>query len=80
MFRNTVSEDEGGFVNNGLEISEESLKVSKSNNDSSTRIEIIRTKYDQQKLHDEMRYRKPQSKSGECSPRSFLCYLIGDHG
>lgn len=71
MFRN-MSQDEGGFVNNGLEISEESLKESKFNNESSTRIEITRSKYDQQKLHDEMRYRKPQSKSGEFKPRLIV--------
>jgi hypothetical protein len=67
MFR-SLSEDNGGFVNEGLEISEESGKVKESftfNGDPSTRIEITRSKYDQQKLHDEMLYKKPPSKSSE---------------
>lgn len=67
MFR-SLSEDNGGFVNEGLEISDENGKVESSQNLSeelATRIEITRSKYNQQKLHDEMLYRKPPSKSGE---------------
>jgi hypothetical protein len=58
-----LSEDEGGFVNSGLEISEETSR--QTSGDALTRIEITRSKYDQQKLHDEMMYKKPPSKSGE---------------
>lgn len=67
MFR-SLNEDDGGFVNKGLEISDENGEVHGSrscNEASSTKIEITRSKYDQQKLHDEMLYRKPPSKSGE---------------
>lgn len=70
MFR-SLSEDSGGFVNGGLEISDENGKVEGSNSlneELSTKIEITRSKYTQQKLHDEMLYRKPPSKSGE-----FFC-------
>ena len=67
MFR-SLSEDDGGFVNQGLEICEGNGKAVKIYDDqSSTRIEIVRLKYDQKKLHDEMLYKKPTSKSSECS-------------
>lgn len=69
MFR-SLSEERGGFVNEGLEISDEKGKVKSSrhytpDDVSSTKIEITRSKYDQQRLHDEMMYKKPPSKSGE---------------
>lgn len=70
MFR-SLNEDDAGFVNEGLDIDDEKRKVqgAKSfafNNGSSTRIEIIRSKYDQETLNAEMMYRKPQSKSSKC--------------
>lgn len=73
MFR-SLSEDDGGFVNDGLEISEDicvngrnkEQKQFTFNGDPSTKIEITRTKYDQQKLHDSACYKKPPSKSSEC--------------
>lgn len=73
MFR-SMSEDRGGFVNLGLETSDEDGKVESSrpyapSDISSTKIEITRAKYDQQKLNDEMMYKKPPSKSGEFFPR-----------
>lgn len=69
MFR-SLNEDDGGFVNGGLEVSEEHGSVKESrqfafSGDPSTRIEITRSKYDQQKLNDEMHYKKPQSKSSK---------------
>lgn len=69
MFR-SLSEDRGGFVNEGLEISDENGKVKSSRHYTlediaSTKIEITRSKYDQQRLHEEMMYKKPPSKSGE---------------
>lgn len=68
MFR-SLSEERGGFVNKGLEISEEDAKEQSSTRltfeNSSTKIEITRTKYNQQRLHDEMKYKQPPSKSGE---------------
>lgn len=70
MFR-SLSEDNGGFVNKGLEISDENEGVHSSvqySEAASTKIEITRTKYDQQKLHDAMLYKKPPSKSGEFFP------------
>lgn len=72
MFRN-LSDDRGGFVNAGLEIGDEGGKRENSNRFSfenpSTQIEIVRSKYNQQSLHDEMKYKKPRSKSGEfCFP------------
>lgn len=68
MFR-SLSEDDGGFVNEGF--ASDSCKVSGSNSynfddaSSSTRIEIVRSKYDQQTLHNEMMYKKTPSKSSE---------------
>lgn len=69
MFR-TLTEDDGGFVNEGLEVfDDDNAKVTAESysfdNNQSTRIEITRSKYDQQKLHDEMKYKKPASKSSE---------------
>lgn len=66
MFR-SLSEDHGGFVNDGLEISDENAKVQEPKHFafSSTKIEITRSKYDQQKLHEEMRYKKPPTKSSK---------------
>lgn len=69
MFR-TLTEDDGGFVNEGLEVfDDDNAKVTAESysfdSNQSTRIEITRSKYDQQKLHDEMKYKKPASKSSE---------------
>lgn len=68
MFRN-LSEDRGGFVNEALEICDEDGREQSSRRfsleDNSTKIEIVRSKYNQQKLHEEMKYKKLPSKSGE---------------
>lgn len=66
MFR-SLNEDDGGFVNEGLEISDENLAADASRRYGAptTKIEITRSKYDQQTLHDEMVYKKPPSKSSE---------------
>lgn len=71
MFKSLRDED-GGFVNEALEITDENGRVEMGNPRSfmfkdaeATTIQIARSKYDQQKLYDEMRYKKPASKSGE---------------
>lgn len=70
MFR-SLNEDEGGFVNEALEVcDDDSAKATPPESYSydvsqPTRIQITRAKYDQQKLHDEMKYKKPASKSSE---------------
>jgi hypothetical protein len=63
MFRSQKPTDEGGFVNEGLEVSEDNGGSDHQKFDiPSTKIEITRSKYDQQRLHDEMKYKKPPSK------------------
>lgn len=70
MFR-SLNEDEGGFVNEGLEVCDDDSARNTPPESYSfdvtqpTRIQITRAKYDQQKLHDEMKYKKPASKSSE---------------
>lgn len=70
MFR-SLNEEEGGFVNEGLEVcDDDSAKVTPPESYSvnitqPARIQITRAKYDQQKLHDEMKYKKPASKSSK---------------
>ena len=83
MFRN-LSEDRGGFVNEGLEISDEYGKGQSTKHFSfdnpSTKIEITRSKYNQQRLHDEMKYKQPLSKSGKfCFSLSIYLYRHGSH-
>lgn len=67
MFRNLNEDDSGGFVNEGLEICEENGKAHNTRRFTSpTKIEITRSKYDQQQLNDEMMYnKKPQAQSSE---------------
>lgn len=70
MFRSLNEDDGGGFVNEGLEVSE-SCDDKQSNNALSvtlkdaTEIQITRSSYDLKKLHEEMNYKQPQSKSSE---------------
>lgn len=70
MFRSLNEDDGGGFVNEGLEVSE-SCDNKQSNNALSvilkdaTEIQITRSSYDSQKLHQEMNYRQPKSKSSK---------------
>lgn len=72
MFRSLNDDDGGGFVNEGLEVSE-SCDDKQSNNALSvtlkdaTEIQITRSSYDLKKLHEEMNYKQPQSKSSELS-------------
>ncbi|CAO1380564.1 unnamed protein product [Diamesa hyperborea] len=68
MFRSLSEDHGGGFVNEGLEVSE-SCDDKHSNNALSvtlkdaTEIQITRSSYDIKKLHEEMNYKQPQSKS-----------------
>lgn len=76
MFRTLNEDDDGGYDNNGLEVfDDDTANVTAESysfdGSQSTRIEITRSKYDQQKLHDEMKYKKPASKSSESC---VLCY------
>lgn len=72
MFK-SLNEEDGGFVNEGLVIGDEHGRVhsvgpQSFNSDSSmqpTTIHISRSKYDQRKLYDEMKYKKPASKSSK---------------
>lgn len=80
MFR-SLSEDDGGFVNEGLEICDENGKNCSGRSfrfddseSSATKIQITRSKYDQQKLHDEMMYKKPPSKSSEFFAAFFFLH------
>lgn len=76
MFRSLNEEDGGGFVNEGLEVSE-SCDDKQSNNALSvtlkdaTEIQITRSSYDIKKLHEEMNYKQPQSKSSKLSSIMF---------
>ena len=86
MFRSLNEDDVGGFVNEGLEVSE-SCDDKQSNNALSatlkdaTEIQITRSSYDLKKLHEEMNYKQPQSKSSEfffqyCLPSSEIMKLL----
>jgi hypothetical protein len=62
MFRNYNDENNfggGGYINRGIDMSDESS----SSANSSTTININRSKYDQQTLYHEMMYKKPQTTS-----------------
>lgn len=76
MFRN-LRDDQSGFVNEGLEISDEYGSSHSprrfSMETSSTKIEITRSQFNQERLHDAMKYKQPPSKSGEsCFPLTKL--------
>lgn len=68
MFRNLTEEDDVGFDNKGLEINEQTGKAQSSRHfdeTSPTRIEITRSQYDLKRLHEEMMFKQPHSKSSE---------------
>lgn len=71
MFR-SLSEDDGGFVNEGFASDNGRVSGYSYDDAPSTKIEITRSKYDQKTLHDKMMYKKAPSKSSEfrvsCTP------------
>lgn len=72
MFRN-LNEDDGCFVNEALEIDEKEGDKKENKEDLSTiKIEIFRSKYDQQKLNEEMLYKKPSEK-----PSKYMLQVQG---
>ena len=80
MFKNLSEEGTCGFVNEGLEVSEnkeELATTSKNNSNNSstndyTKIHITRSTYSQESLYREMIYRKTPSKS--CEYKHFFTF------
>jgi hypothetical protein len=82
MFRNQ-RDDLNGFVNEGLDVGEgnECPTMVQSGQSSSssnlTKIQVIRTKYNQESLFREMNYRKSTPKSCELSNYFFFAINSG---